>query len=146
MADFTYAVAADVKSGYEKAIPSSLEATIDVFLSRASTRLEVLIKIQTKIDLRTRWLAEEDDSTLKSFVRDIVADAAERKFRNPAGFSHENAGIFSVSRWEDYARGRIDFDQKDLDLIAGLLESDANETILGPITTSVPGYRRVRFC
>lgn len=146
MPDFTYAVTQDVKSGYEKAIPASLEAVINVFLSRASTRLEVLIKIQTKIDLRTRWLAEEDGSTLKNFVRDIVADAAERKFRNPAGFSHENAGIFSVSRWEDYARGRIDFDQKDLDLIAGLLESDANETILGPITTSVPAHRRVRFC
>ena len=146
MADFTYAVAQDVKSGYEKAIPASLEAVIDVFLSRASTRLEVLIKIQSKIDLRPRWVAEPDDSTLKCFVRDVVADAAERKFRNPAGFSHENAGIFSISRWEDYARGRIDFDPKDLDLIAGLLESEANELIRGPITSSVPEYRRVRFC
>jgi hypothetical protein len=146
MADFQYATFEDVKSGYEKAIPASLEGAINTFLSRASTRLEVLIKIQTKVDLRARFVAEADGSTLKNFVRDLVADSAERKFRNPAGFSHENAGIFSVSRWEDFARGRIDFDQKDLDLIAGLIESDANETILGPITTSVPAHRRVRFC
>ena len=71
----------------------------------------------------------------------MVSDAAERKFRNPAGFSHENAGIFSISRWEDFAKGRIDFDPEDLALLDGLLESTAKERILGPIRMVVPEYR-----
>jgi hypothetical protein len=141
MADFAYATFADVQEGYEKPIPGSLTPKVEKFLSRASTRLSVVVKSRTGIELRPKWEAEDDESDLKLFVRDMVSDAAERKFRNPAGFSHENAGIFSISRWEDFAKGRIDFDPEDLALLDGLLESTAKERILGPIRMVVPEYR-----
>ena len=141
MADFSYAVTADVQAGYEKPIPASLTPKVDTFLARASNRLSVMVRTASGIDLRQRWEAEDVESDLRVFVRNMVADSAERKFRNPGGFSHENAGIFSISRWDDYAKGRIDFDPADLELLYGLLEAEQRETIRGPIHMAVPAYR-----
>lgn len=146
MAGFAYADVEDVQRGFEKPIPAIHKPKVTEFLERASTRLSVIAKKRTGVDLRARWVAElpaddDDPNEFCLFVRDMVTDAAERKFRNPGGFSHENAGIFSVSRYEDFSKGRITFDPEDLELLDGLLETKKNETIRGPILTRVPQQR-----
>lgn len=139
MAAFTFAVCADLQKGFEKPIPQVNQAIVDEFLRRASTRLMVILP-----GLKVAW--EEDDtdpdSVLRTFVRDMVVDAAERKVRNPGGFSHENAGIFSVSRYEDFSKGRIDFNPEDLALLEGMLDTGKNHVFRGPIQTRIPHWNR----
>ena len=62
--------------------------------------------------------------------------------RNPGGFSHENAGVFSVSRYEDFAKGRITFDPEDLLLLDGYIDETFGEIVRGPIKSVIPGWRR----
>lgn len=138
MAAFTFAVCADLQAGFEKPIPPINQPIVDEFLRRASTRLMVKVS-----GLKAAWDVDEDpDSVLRQFVKDMVVDAAERKVRNPGGFSHENAGIFSVSRYEDFAKGRISFDPEDLAELEELLQTDKNAVFRGPISSLPPSWQR----
>ena len=141
MADVAYASVEDVQRGFEKPIPDVHKPKVTEFLGRASTRLSVMVQFRTGMSLRTRWDSEPEDSEFRLFVRDIVTDAAERKFRNPGGFSHENAGVFSISRYEDFAKGRITFDPEDLAMLDSMLESRKHDRVLGPIRTRTPVVR-----
>lgn len=132
-----FAEVSDVQAGFEKPIPASLHPKVDLFLARASRRLRLLKpKLPAALESPT---APED---LAGFVKDMVVDAAERKLRNPGGFSHENAGVFSVSRYEDFARGRITFDPEDLLLLDGYIDETFGEMVRGPIKSVIPGWRR----
>ena len=132
-----FAVAADVQAGFEKPIPAPFLDIVTVFLRRASTRLCVKVS-----GLAEAYAEADEESILREFVKDIVVDAAERKIRNPGGFSHENAGIFSVSRYEDFAKGRITFDPEDLADLEDMLDEERGRLAVGPIRTSVPGWNR----
>lgn len=132
-----YAEVSDLQAGFEKPIPSTLHSKIDVFLARASRRLRLI-----KPKLANALVEAGEESDLAKFVKDMVVDAAERKARNPGGFSHENAGVFSVSRYEDFAKGRITFDPEDLALLDGYIDETLGELVRGPITSRIPAWRR----
>ena len=138
MAAFTFADYADLQAGFEKPIPVANQPIVDEFLRRASTLL--IVKVGTT--LQSSWDDAEPDSVLRTFVKDMVVDAAERKIRNPGGFSHENAGIFSVSRYDDFAKGRITFNPEDLKDLEELLETGKNAVHRGPISTKPPAWQR----
>lgn len=132
-----FAEAADVQAGFEKPIPTALYPKVDEFLARASRRLRMM---KPKLDAA---LANPDAPVvLAGFVKDMVVDAGERKMRNPGGFSHENAGVFSVSRYEDFAKGRITFDPEDLALLDGYIDETFGEIVRGPVKSVIPGWRR----
>lgn len=133
------AEASDVQAGFEKPIPASLIPKLDVFLARASRRLRMIKpKLQAYLDA----LEDPDESDFAKFVKDMVIDAAERKLRNPGGFSHENAGVFSVSRYDDFAKGRITFDPEDLALIDETIDATFGELATGPFKSYIPAWRR----
>ncbi len=131
-----FADSADVQAGFERPIPARFISVIDVFLGRASRRLRLL-----KPTLVTALAEAGDDSDLAQFVRDMVVDAAERKFRNPSGHSHEAAGVFSISRYDDFAKGRITFDPEDLKLLDGYIDSTLGQLVRGPIKIPLPSWR-----
>lgn len=141
MAEFAYADVGDVQRGFEKPIPTIHQPKVTEFLVRASTRLDVMVQFRTGVPLRPRWESEAEDSSFRLFVKDMVTDAAERKFRNPGGLSHENAGIFSISRYEDFSKGRITFDPEDLAMLDSMLESTRHERHHGPIRSAIPTHR-----
>ncbi len=131
-----FADSADVQAGFERPIPARFISVIDVFLGRASRRHRLL-----KPTLVTALAEAGDDSDLAQFVRDMVVDAAERKFRNPSGHSHEAAGVFSISRYDDFAKGRITFDPEDLKLLDGYIDSTLGQLVRGPIKIPLPSWR-----
>ncbi|WNM69938.1 head-to-tail adaptor [Rhodococcus phage GuyFagieri] len=132
-----YGTWTDVQEGFEKPIPASLQPKVDVFLARASRRLRI-----KKPKLAAALAAAPADSDLAGFVKDMVVDAAERKLRNPGGFSHENAGVFSVSRYDDFAKGRITFDPEDLATLDELIDGTFGSVIRGPVKIGIPAWRR----
>lgn len=132
-----FAEVSDVQAGFEKPIPTSLHPKVDLFLARASRRLRLL-----KPKLGAALVSPDAPADLTGFVKDMVVDAAERKLRNPGGFSHENAGVFSVSRYEDFAKGRITFDPEDLALLDGYIDETFGELVRGPIKSVIPVWRR----
>ena len=142
MPGFAYATVADVQRGLEKQIPTALDVVVTEFLERASNRLSVTMTNRGAVNLRAQWEESEEDSDLWIFVRNLVADSAERRFRNPGGFSSENAGIFSVTRYDDFAKGKITFDPDDLDLLDGLLETTSGGREIGPINSRIPDWNR----
>lgn len=131
-----YADWSDVAAGFERPIPTKLHAVIDVFLARASRRLRIL-----KPTLAAALTEADEDSDLPGFVKDMVVDAGERKLRNPGGFSHEAAGVFSVSRYDDFAKGRITFDPEDLRLLDSYIDITLGEIVRGPIRSPIPAWR-----
>jgi len=132
-----YAEASDVQAGFEKPIPIALQPKVDEFLARASRRLRMMKpKLQAALD------SPEAPEDLAGFVKDMVVDAGERKMRNPGGFSHENAGVFSVSRYDDFAKGRITFDPEDLLLLDTYIDETFEEVVRGPVRIRVPAWRR----
>lgn len=136
MAGTVYATWQDVQDGFEKPIPPSVQPKVDEFLERASRRLRILRKqLQPALD------QAGPDSDLSGFVKDMVVDAAERKLRNPGGFSHENAGVFSVSRYEDFSKGRIDFNPEDLALLDQHIDDTFGAVVRGPIRSHITGWR-----
>lgn len=132
-----FAEAADVQAGFEKPIPQALYPKVDVFLARASRRLRMM-----KPALQKALDSPDAPPDLAGFVKDMVVDAGERKMRNPGGFSHENAGVFSVSRYDDFAKGRITFDPEDLALLDTYIDETFGEVMRGPVRTVVPSWRR----
>jgi len=136
MAGTVYATWQDVQNGFEKPIPPSLHPKVDEFLERASRRLRML-----KPKLAGALEQSGPESDLRGFVKDMVVDAAERKLRNPGGYSHENAGVFSISRYEDFSKGRIDFNPEDLALLDEHIDEFAGATIRGPIRSQITGWR-----
>lgn len=153
MADMpALATFADVQRGFEKPIPSAFQPKVEEFLARASRRLHMLVgdKLQPALD-KAAAEAGFDPSrpdgpgnwapTVYGFARDMVVQAAENKLRNFGGFSSESAGVFSVTREDYWAKGRITFDPDDLLLLQSAIDESFNETILGPIQTRVPNYR-----
>lgn len=134
---YSFATADDLSKGFEKPIPDAVKPLVTEFLVRASTRLRL-----PRPTLRAKFdaITDEDDA-FKLFVKDMVIDASEVKLRNPGGFSHENAGVFSISRYEDYAKGRIRFDPEDLAMLDDLLDKGRNQIATGPVRTPVPEYR-----
>lgn len=138
MADtFAFATFEDVQRGFEKPIPLAVQPLVTEFLVRASTRLRL-----PRPSLKARFEAATDpDDAFRLFVRDITIDASEVKLRNPGGFSHENAGVFSISRYEDYAKGRIRFDPLDLADLDDILDTERNKLATGPVRTPIPCYR-----
>lgn len=132
-----FAEMSDVQAGFEKPIPVSLHPKVDLFLARASRRLRLI-----KPKLGAALTNPDAPADLAGFVKDMVVDAAERKLRNPGGFSHENAGVFSVSRYEDFAKGRITFDPEDLALLDGYIDETFGELARGPIKSVIPVWRR----
>lgn len=137
MAEFAFATWDDVQRGFEKPIPIAVQPLVTEFLVRASTRLRL-----PRPTLKARFEAATDpDDAFRMFVRDMTIDASEVKLRNPGGFSHENAGVFSISRYEDYAKGRIRFDPEDLALLDDLLDAERNAVATGPVRMPIPEYR-----
>ena len=136
MADTAYATWEDVQKGFEKPIPAINQPVVDEFLVRASRRLRM-----TKSKLAAALATAGEESDLAGFIKDIVVDAAERKMRNPGGFSHENAGVFSISRYDDFAKGRITFDPQDLLLIDQYVDETLDAVVRGPIKISLPAWR-----
>lgn len=142
MPGFAYATVADVQRGLEKQIPTALDVVVTEFLERASNRLSVTMVQRGVPNLREQWEDSAEDSDLRIFVRNIVADSAERRFRNPGGFSSENAGIFSVTRYDDFAKGKIAFDPDDLELLDGLVATTTAGREMGPINSRIPAWNR----
>lgn len=134
--DTAYATWEDVQKGFEKPIPAINQPVVTEFLIRASRRLRMV-----KPKLASALVAEGTESDLAGFVKDMVVDAAERKLRNPGGFSHENAGVFSVSRYDDFAKGRITFDPQDLALIDEYIDETLDRVVRGPIKIGLPAWR-----
>lgn len=126
----------DVQDGFEKPIPPPLQPRVTEFLERASRRLRII-----KPKLSGALTRAAPDSDLVGFVKDMVVDAAERKLRNPGGFSHENAGVFSISRYEDFSKGRITFDPADLAILDEHIDETYGVTLLGPIRSRIPEQR-----
>lgn len=142
-----------VQSGFEKPIPSSLKPKVEVFLGRASRRLSMIVG-ETKLNAAIeKALAEsdydpqspeDDDNVVPAvvgFARDMVVQAAEAKLRNFSGFSSESAGVFSVTRDDYWAKGRIVFDPEDLALLRGAIDETFDEVAVGPIFSAIPGHR-----
>ncbi|AKJ72363.1 hypothetical protein AU099_gp20 [Gordonia phage GTE8] len=140
-----------VQSGFEKPIPSSLKPKVEVFLGRASRRLHLVVpKLAAAID---KALAESDydpespeDETnevpvVVGFARDMIVQAAENKLRNFSGYSSESAGVFSVTREDYWAKGRIVFEPEDLRLLNENIDETFGAVLTGPIRTSVPPHR-----
>lgn len=136
MAGTVYATWQDVQAGFEKPIPLPLQPKVTEFLKRASRRLRM-----KKPKLTPALVRAGAESDLAEFVKDMVVDAAERKLRNPGGFSHENAGVFSVSRYEDFSKGRITFDPEDLALLDEYIDEHAAAVVRGPIRIGLPSWR-----
>jgi hypothetical protein len=134
--DTAYATWEDVQKGFEKPIPAINQPVVTEFLIRASRRLRMM-----KGKLAAALVTEGPESDLAGFVKDMVVDAAERKLRNPGGFSHENAGVFSVSRYDDFAKGRITFDPTDLALIDEYIDETLDRVVRGPIKIGLPAWR-----
>ena len=134
--DTAYATWEDVQKGFEKPIPAINQPVVTEFLIRASRRLRMM-----KGKLAAALVTEGPESDLAGFVKDMVVDAAERKLRNPGGFSHENAGVFSVSRYDDFAKGRITFDPQDLALIDEYIDETLDRVVRGPIKIGLPAWR-----
>lgn len=131
-----YAVCADVQKGFEKPIPASLQPKVDEFLLRASRRLRMM-----KPKLAGALENAATDSDLPGFVKDIVVEAAERKLRNFGGFSSESAGVFSVTRYDQFATGRISFDEDDLALLDEYLDDTLGAVVRGPVKIGLPSWR-----
>jgi hypothetical protein len=131
-----YAEWKDVQAGFERPIHDRYHSIIDVFLARASRRLRIL---KSGLVAALRDVSEHSDLAL--FVKDMVVDAAERKLRNPGGFSHEAAGVFSTSRYDDFAKGRITFDPEDLKLLDGYIDATFGEVVRGPVQIPIPAWR-----
>lgn len=136
MAITAYATWQDVQKGFEKPIPTGLQPKVDEFLARASRRLRA-----TKSKLHNALENSEPESELELFVKDIVVEAGEMKLRNFGGFSSESAGVFSVTRYEDFAKGKIRFDPDDLALLDGMLDDKFGATIRGPVKIGLPAWR-----
>jgi hypothetical protein len=134
--DTAYATWEDVQKGFEKPIPAINQPVVTEFLVRASRRLRMM-----KGKLAAALVTEGPESDLAGFVKDMVVDAAERKLRNPGGFSHENAGVFSISRYDDFAKGRITFDPTDLALIDEYIDETLDRVVRGPIKIGLPAWR-----
>jgi len=134
--DTAYATWEDVQKGFEKPIPAINQPVVTEFLIRASRRLRMM-----KGKLAAALVTEGPESDLAGFVKDMVVDAAERKLRNPGGFSHENAGVFSISRYDDFAKGRITFDPQDLALIDEYIDETLDRVVRGPIKIGLPAWR-----
>lgn len=130
-----YATWQDVQSGFEKPIPVGLQPKVDEFLARASRRLRVTKKLVGGA------MISEPDSDLALFVKDMVVEAGEMKLRNFGGFTSESAGVFSVTRYEDFAKGKIRFDPEDLALLDEMLDDKFGEKARGPIKISLPAWR-----
>lgn len=142
----------DVQRGFEKPIPSPFQPKVEEFLARASRRLHLLVgtKLQPALDKALQESGYDPTEPegpgnevpiVYGFARDMVVQAAENKLRNFGGFSSESAGVFSVTREEWWAKGRIDFAPEDLLLLQGAIDETFDEVILGPIATRVPNYR-----
>lgn len=142
----------DVQRGFEKPIPSTLQPKVEEFLARASRRLHMLVgpKLQPALDKAIDESGFDPGEAegpanevpvVYGFARDMIVQAAENKLRNFGGFSSESAGVFSVTREEYWAQGRIAFSPEDLALLQDAIDATFNETILGPIQTRVPNYR-----
>ena len=136
MAEVVYGTVEDVQRGFEKPIPPTLAPKVTEFLTRASRRLRMM-----KPKLPVALLEAGPGSDLPGFVRDMVVDAAERKLRNPGGFSSENAGVFSVTRYDDFAKGRITFDPEDLALLDQYIDETLGAIVRGPIRIGLPAWR-----
>lgn len=126
----------DVQKGFEKPIPTGLQPKVDEFLARASRRLRV-----TKRTLQAALDNSLPDSDLSAFVKDMVVEAGEMKLRNFGGFSSESAGVFSVTRYEDFAKGKIRFDPDDLALLDEMLDDKFGATVRGPVKIGIPSWR-----
>lgn len=144
----------DVQRGFEKPIPSSLQPKVTEFLVRASRRLHLLVggaKLQNALDKALLEnpgydpsLPDADDNeppVVYGFARDMVVQAAENKLRNFGGFSSESAGVFSVTREDYWARGRVTFEPEDLALLNKAIDDTFDEVIRGPIRSSIPSHR-----
>ncbi|UTN91395.1 head-to-tail adaptor [Gordonia phage Outis] len=141
----------DVQSGYEKPIPASLKPKVEKFLDRASLRLHFMVpkldaalaKAYAESDYDPSAPAGDDNEMprVPAFVRDMVVQAAENKLRNFGGFSSESAGVFSVTREDYWAKGRISFDPEDLTLLRGEIDEAFGAYRMGPIRSHVPCTR-----
>ncbi|AET09862.1 head-tail adaptor Ad1 [Gordonia phage GRU1] len=141
----------DVQRGFEKPIPDTLKPKVEEFLGRASRRLHFLVpkleaalaKAYAESDFDPD--ADEDDDNeiplVPGFVRDMIVEAAEVKLRNFSGYSSESAGVFSVTREDYWAKGRVTFAPDDLELLNQRIDETFGETITGPIATRVPAHR-----
>ncbi|AXH50311.1 head-to-tail adaptor [Gordonia phage Emianna] len=140
-----------VQSGFEKPIPTSLKPKVEVFLGRASRRLHLLVpKLAAAVE---KALAESDYNpsaeesetneipTIVGFARDMIVQAAENKLRNFSGYSSESAGVFSVTREDWWAKGRVDFAPEDLRILNENIDDTFGAVLTGPIRTSVPPHR-----
>ncbi|WGH20816.1 head-to-tail adaptor [Gordonia phage Commandaria] len=140
-----------VQSGFEKPIPPSLKPKVEVFLGRASRRLHLIVpKLAAALE---RELADSDYDPVQpdsetnepplviGFVRDMVVQAAENKLRNFGGFSSESAGVFSATREDYWAKGRITFEPEDLAMLREAIDETFGAVLTGPIRTSVPPHR-----
>lgn len=136
MAD-AYATWQDVQEGFEKPIPTALQSKVDEFLARASRRLRLM-----KPKLTAALSATDVDSDLAGFVKDIVIEAGEAKLRNFGGFTSESAGVFSVTRDDFWAKGRIKFDPVDLALLDEHIDATFGATVTGPIKMPIPAWRQ----
>ncbi len=136
MAD-AYATWDDVQKGFEKPIPTALQPKVDEFLARASRRLRLI-----RPKLEAALGAAADDSDLTLFVQDMVIEAGEAKLRNFGGFSSESAGVFSVTRDDFWAKGRIKFDPADLEILDGKIDETFGATVRGPIRMHIPEWRQ----
>ena len=132
----SYATWQDVQKGFEKPIPASLGEKVDEFLARASRRLRM-----TRSLVGPAMEAADPESDLAGFVKDMVVEAAERKLRNFGGFSSESAGVFAVTRYDDFAKGKIRFDEDDLDLLDEYLDETLGRVVRGPIKIGLPAWR-----
>ncbi|WNY15143.1 head-to-tail adaptor [Rhodococcus phage MacGully] len=136
MAEVVYGTFEDVQNGFEKPIPVPLRPKVEEFLARASRRLRMI-----KPKLAPALVGAGPDSDLPGFIRDMVVDAAERKLRNPGGYSSENAGVFSVTRYDDFAKGRITFDPDDLALLDQYIDDTFSAVVRGPVRIGIPSWR-----
>ncbi|AYB69749.1 head-to-tail adaptor [Gordonia phage KidneyBean] len=140
-----------VQSGFEKPIPTSLKPKVEVFLGRASRRLHLEApKLAAAVE---KAIAESDYDpsveesetneipTIVGFARDMLVQAAENKLRNFSGYSSESAGVFSVTRDDYWAKGRITFEPDDLRLLNENIDDTFGAVLTGPIRTSVPPHR-----
>lgn len=136
MAD-AYATWQNVQDGFEKPIPAALQPKVEEFLVRASRRLRMM-----KPKLVAALAAADEGSDLAGFVKDMVVEAGEAKLRNFGGFTSESAGVFSVTRDDFWAKGRIKFDPVDLALLDEHIDATFGATVTGPIKMPIPAWRQ----